>query len=112
MIPGVSGAGATIRGARAMGIGRRTAAEFSFFSAIPTMSGATTSESLDKRHESAAGTSGVGWAEIAVGFFVSFVVASVVIRFFVAYVSRNGFTPFAWYRIVAGAAAMFWSSRA
>ena len=54
----------------------------------------------------------MGWAEIAVGFFVSFVVALAVIRFFVAYVSRHGFTPFAWYRIVAGAAAMFWLLRA
>lgn len=112
MIPGVSRSGATIMGALAMGIERRTAAEFSFFLAIPTMLGATTLELLDKRHELAAGTLGVGWAEIAVGFFVSFVVALAVIRFFVTYVSRHGFTPFAWYRIVAGAAAMFWLLRA
>ena len=112
MIPGVSRSGATIMGALAMGIERRTAAEFSFFLAIPTMLGATTLELLDKRHELAAGTLGVGWSEIAVGFFVSFVVALAVIRFFVAYVSRHGFTPFAWYRIVAGAAAMFWLLRA
>ena len=42
------------------------------------------------------------------GFIVSFIVALVVIRAFVAFVSRSGFTPFAWYRIVAGSAALAW----
>jgi undecaprenyl-diphosphatase len=50
----------------------------------------------------------VGWGLIAIGFVVAFVVALVVIRAFVAYVSRSGFAPFAWYRIVAGAAALVW----
>ena len=53
-----------------------------------------------------AGTGPVGWSEIAVGFGVSFVVALGVIRMFVAYVSRSGFAPFAYYRIVAGIAAL------
>lgn len=107
MIPGVSRSGATIMGALAMGIERRTAAEFSFFLAIPTMVGATTLELLDNREALMAGTGVVGWNEIAVGFAVSFVVALAVIKLFVAYVSRAGFAPFAWYRIVAGAAAVF-----
>ncbi|CAH0497890.1 undecaprenyl-diphosphate phosphatase [Novosphingobium sp. CECT 9465] len=110
MIPGVSRSGATIMGALAMGIERRTAAEFSFFLAIPTMLGATTLELIDNREAVMAGTLGVGWTEIAVGFVVSFVVALAVIRMFVAYVSRAGFKPFAWYRIVAGAAAIAWLS--
>ena len=110
MIPGVSRSGATIMGALAMGIERRTAAEFSFFLAIPTMLGATTLELIDNREAVMAGTLGVGWSEIAVGFVVSFVVALAVIRLFVAYVSRSGFKPFAWYRIVAGAAAIIWLS--
>lgn len=110
MIPGVSRSGATIMGALAMGIERRTAAEFSFFLAIPTMLGATTLELIDNREDVMAGTLGVGWAEIAVGFAVSFVVALAVIRLFVAYVSRSGFKPFAWYRIVAGTAAVIWLS--
>lgn len=110
MIPGVSRSGATIMGALAMGIERRTAAEFSFFLAIPTMLGATTLELLDKRHELAAGTMGVGWTEIAIGFVVAFVVALAVIKMFVAYVSKSGFTPFAWYRIVAGGLALAWLS--
>ena len=105
MIPGVSRSGATIMGALAMGIERRTAAEFSFFLAVPTMLGASTLELWDNG-TNLTGT--VGWSEIAIGFFVSFVVALVVIRMFVAYVSRAGFAPFAWYRIVAGAVALTW----
>lgn len=108
MVPGVSRSGATIMGALAMGIERRTAAEFSFFLAIPTMLGATTLELLDNRDAVMAGTMGVGWTEIAIGFAVSFVVALAVIRMFVAYVSRSGFKPFAWYRIVAGSVALIW----
>ena len=107
MIPGVSRSGATIMGALAMGIERRTAAEFSFFLAVPTMLGASTLEMLDNRAELASGA-GVGWAQIAVGFAVAFVVALAVIKVFVAYVSRAGFAPFAWYRIVAGVAAVAW----
>ena len=107
MIPGVSRSGATIMGALAMGVGRRTAAEFSFFLAVPTMLGASTLELLDNS-DKLAGGGGVGWTEIAIGFVVSFVVAIAVIRAFVAYVSRHGFAPFAWYRIVAGAAAVLW----
>lgn len=108
MVPGVSRSGATIMGALAMGIERRTAAEFSFFLAIPTMLGATTLELLDNRDALLGGTMGVGWSEIGVGFAVSFVVALAVIRLFVAYVSRAGFKPFAWYRIAAGAVALGW----
>jgi undecaprenyl-diphosphatase len=58
-----------------------------------------------------AGTGTVGWTEIAVGFAVSFVVALAVIKLFVAYVSRAGFAPFAWYRIIAGAIAVVLLSR-
>jgi undecaprenyl-diphosphatase len=106
MIPGISRSGATIMGALAMGIERRTAAEFSFFLAVPTMLGATTLELLDNREALTGGLGPVGWNEIAIGFTVAFVVAIVVIRAFVAYVSRSGFTPFAWYRILAGIAAL------
>lgn len=106
MIPGVSRSGATIMGALAMGIERRTAAEFSFFLAIPTMLGATALELWTARAELIAGTGPVGWSEIAVGFAVSFVVALAVIRAFVAYVSKAGFAPFAWYRIAAGILAL------
>jgi undecaprenyl-diphosphatase len=106
MIPGVSRSGATIMGALALGVERRTAAEFSFFLAVPTMLGATTLE-VAKNHEEL--TSGhVDWGLVGVGFVVSFLVAIVVIRWFVGLISRRGFAPFGWYRIVAGSAALVW----
>jgi undecaprenyl-diphosphatase len=108
MIPGVSRSGATIMGALSLGVERRTAAEFSFFLAIPTMVGATTLE-LVKHHDTLmAGASGIGFGTVAVGFVVSFLVALVVVRVFVHYISRHGFAPFAWYRIVAGVASLVW----
>ena len=108
MIPGVSRSGATIMGGLSLGVERRTAAEFSFFLAIPTMVGATTLEFLKHRHDIMAGASGVGFSTVAVGFVVSFVVAIVVVKAFVHYISRHGFAPFAWYRIVAGLVALAW----
>jgi undecaprenyl-diphosphatase len=108
MIPGVSRSGATIMGALAMGVGRKTAAEFSFFLAVPTMIGASTLELFDNGAALQAGATSVGGDEIAIGFAVSFVVALIVIRAFVHYVSRHGFAPFAWYRIVLGGAALLW----
>ena len=107
MIPGVSRSGATIMGALAMGVNRKTAAEFSFFLAVPTMMGATTLELATKYDELSSASGSVGWSEIAIGFAVSFIVALAVIRAFVAYVSRHGFAPFAWYRIVVGALAVW-----
>jgi undecaprenyl-diphosphatase len=108
MIPGVSRSGATIMGALSLGVERRTAAEFSFFLAIPTMVGATTLELAKHHDEILAGAHGVGFSAVAVGFVVSFIVAIVVVRGFVHYISRHGFAPFAWYRIVVGAAALAW----
>jgi undecaprenyl-diphosphatase len=107
MIPGVSRSGATILGALLLGVDRKTAAEFSFFLAVPTMLGATSLELLKNRHAIATGGAG-GALDIAVGFVVAFLVALVVVRGFVTLVSRHGFKPFAWYRIVVGLAAMIW----
>ena len=107
MVPGVSRSGATIMGALSLGVERRTAAEFSFFLAVPTMLGSTTLEIAKHRHEIMSGA-GVGFGLIALGFIVSFLVALVVVRAFVHYISRHGFAPFAWYRIIAGAAALAW----
>jgi len=108
MIPGVSRSGATIMGGLSLGVERRTAAEFSFFLAIPTMVGATTLELAKHHDELLAGASGVGFTTVAVGFVVSFLVAIVVVRAFVHYISKHGFAPFAWYRIAAGIAALAW----
>ena len=104
MIPGVSRSGATIMGALALGVERKTAAEFSFFVAVPTMIGASAYALLKSGAQLAAGD----LADIAVGFAVSFVVAIVVIKAFVTIVSRHGFAPFAWYRIVVGTVALIW----
>ena len=104
MIPGVSRSGATILGALSLGVERRTAAEFSFFLAVPTMMGATTLQ-LAKHHDDLGAA---GWDGIALGFVVSFLVAVVVIKWFIGIVSRRGFAPFAWYRIAAGSAALLW----
>lgn len=111
MIPGVSRSGATIMGALAMGIERRTAAEFSFFLAVPTMIGAASLQMWDSRDALMAGTGPVGWSEIAIGFVVAFLVALMVIRLFVSFVSKSGFAPFAWYRIAAGILAIWLLSR-
>lgn len=104
MIPGVSRSGATIMGAMALGIDRKTAAEFSFFLALPTLTGATVLQ-LAKHHD-AITKNDIGL--IALGAFVSFVVAWAVIKAFLAVVTRYGFAPFAWYRIIVGVAALVW----
>lgn len=106
MIPGVSRSGATILGAMAFGVDRKTAAEFSFFLAVPTLSGATIYQ-LWKR---GAGLTPQDLELIAIGSLAGFVTALVVVRLFVAVVTRIGFAPFAWYRIVAGAAGLIWMS--
>jgi undecaprenyl-diphosphatase len=107
MIPGVSRSGATILGALALGVERRTAAEFSFFLAIPTMLGASGLE-LMKNHAALTSGEGVGLLSIAIGALVSFVVALLVVKWFVGIVTKHGFVPFAWYRIAAGSAALVW----
>jgi undecaprenyl-diphosphatase len=107
MIPGVSRSGATILGALALGVERRTAAEFSFFLAIPTMLGASALELLKNRDAIASG-GGVGLGAIAIGAAVSFIVALLVVKWFVGIVTKHGFVPFAWYRVAAGSAALVW----
>ena len=104
MIPGVSRSGATILGAMSIGIDRKTAAEFSFFLAVPTLSGATVLQLFKHWDEIPAGQ--LQW--IGLGSLVSFVVAWVVVKAFLAIITRYGFAPFAWYRIVAGAGALIW----
>ena len=104
MIPGVSRSGATIMGALMLGVERKTAAEFSFFVAVPTMMGAT---SLALYKEGAA-LAAADISNIAIGFVISFIVAAIVIKGFLAVVTRYGFAPFAWYRILIGIVALIW----
>ena len=98
MIPGVSRSGATIVGAMLLGADRRTAAEFSFYLAMPTMVGAFAYEVYKSRAELAGGNGLI----IAVGFITSFIAGWIVVKTFLDYVSRHGFGLFAWWRIVVG----------
>ena len=104
MIPGVSRSGATILGAMSFGVDRRTAAEFSFFLAVPTLAGATALQLFKHRDQIQSDQ----LIYIGIGSVISFVVAIVVVKAFMAVVTRYGFGPFAWYRIIAGAAALVW----
>jgi len=99
MIPGVSRSGATIVGAMLFGADRRSAAEFSFYLAIPTMLGAFVYEVYKSRAE----LSGSNALIIAVGFATSFIAGWIVVKTFLDYVSRHGFAVFAWWRIAVGA---------
>ncbi|AXC49247.1 undecaprenyl-diphosphate phosphatase [Paracoccus suum] len=98
MIPGVSRSGATIVGALAMGADKRTAAEFSFWLSMPTMAGAFAYDLMKNR----AVLDSAGWLHVAVGFVCAFIAASIVVRWLLGYVSRNGYALFAWWRIAVG----------
>ncbi|CAA6605706.1 Undecaprenyl-diphosphatase 2 [Rhodospirillaceae bacterium LM-1] len=98
MIPGVSRSGATIMGALLMGVERKTAAEFSFFLAVPTMTAAT----AYKIYKDWALLSFENAGLIAIGFIAAFVVALMVVKAAVGFVGKHGFAPFAWYRIGFG----------
>jgi len=102
MIPGVSRSGATIVSAMLFGSDKHAAAEFSFFLAIPTMVGAFAYDFYKSRHEMTFDHIGI----IAIGFVVSFVVAIVVVKAFLSYVTRHGFAPFAWWRVIVGTAGL------
>jgi len=104
MIPGVSRSGATIMGGLLLGLDRRTAAEYSFFLAVPTMAAATVYSLYQERH--LLTLDGLGL--IAIGFVVAFLSALLVVRWLVDFVGRHGFAPFAWYRIGLGGIALLW----
>jgi undecaprenyl-diphosphatase len=102
MIPGVSRSGATIMSARVFRVDRATAAEFSFFLAIPTMIGASVYDLYKNMNDLSA----TGSATIALGFIAAFFSALAVVGPFVAFISRHGFAVFAWYRIALGGLAL------
>ncbi len=99
MIPGTSRSGATIAGSLLLGTDKRSAAEFSFFLAIPTMAGAFAYDLL-KNYQF---LSSDDLTVIAIGFMAAFLSALLVVRSLLNFVSRYGFAPFAWWRIVVGA---------
>lgn len=102
MIPGVSRSGATIVGALLLGADKRSAAEFSFFLAMPTMLGAFTYD-LYKNHDILHGEA---LGNIIVGFVFAFLAAIFVVRWLLGYVSQHGYALFAWWRIGIGTVSL------
>jgi undecaprenyl-diphosphatase len=98
MIPGVSRSGATIVSAMLLGADKRSAAEFSFYLAMPTMAGAFAFD-LYKNYGQMTSNNII---LVAVGFACSFVAGFFVVKTFLGYVSRHGFGLFAWWRVIVG----------
>jgi len=98
MIPGVSRAGATIVAAMLLGADRRSAAEFSFWLAMPTMFGAFVYDLYKSRGQLSMDHGII----VAFGFAVSFICAWIVVKTFLDYVQRHGFALFAWWRVIVG----------
>lgn len=98
MIPGVSRAGATIVTAMLLGADRRSAAEFSFWLAMPTMVGAFTYD----LYKNGAQMSSNNLLLVAIGFVASFICGWIVVKTFLGYVQRHGFGVFVWWRVIVG----------
>ena len=102
MIPGTSRSGATIAGAVLLGTDKRSAAEFSFFLAMPTMLGAFTLDLYKNYHVLSADDIAV----ITAGFITAFIAGVFVVRYLLDYISKHGFSLFAWWRIIVGTAGL------
>ena len=102
VIPGVSRSMATIVGGMAQGLTRKSAAEFSFFLAVPTMAGATLLDLLDLLKEDTAWATSHNIAMLLLGCGVAFIVALLAMKWFVSFLSKYGFKAFGIYRIVVG----------
>ncbi len=98
MIPGVSRSAATIIGGMSQKLDRSTAAEFSFFLAVPTMFAASSYKLLKSYQTITSDTIGI----LVLGNVVAFLVAMIAIKSFIAYLTKHGFRIFGWYRIVLG----------
>lgn len=117
VFPGTSRSMSTIAGGQIAGMSRASALEFSFFLSIPTMAAATLYtlyKSLRGKGENPIGVSQIdphGWVVLAIGFVVSFIVAYASVAWFMAYVRKRGFAPFAVYRIVVGALVLVFAAK-
>lgn len=117
VFPGTSRSMSTIVGGQLAGMSRASALEFSFFVAFPTMvvaTGYTFLKSVMGKGENPIGVSQIdlhGWVVLAIGFVVSFIVAYFSVAWFLGWVRKHGFVPFAMYRIVVGAAVLAWAAR-
>jgi undecaprenyl-diphosphatase len=117
VFPGTSRSMSTIAAGQLAGMSRASALEFSFFLSIPTMVVATCYDLLKSLRGKGANPIGVsqidahGWIVLAIGFVVSFIVAYASVAWFMGYVRRHGFVPFAIYRIVVGALVLVFAAR-
>ena len=117
VFPGTSRSMATIAGGQLGGMSRAAALEFSFFVSIPTMAAATLYtlyKSLRGKGENPIGVAQIdshGWIVLAIGFIVSFIVAYASVAWFMGYVRKRGFTPFAIYRIIVGILVLVFAAR-
>ena len=98
VVPGTSRSGATIIGGLILGMSRKTAAEFTFFLAIPAMAGA----SLLRVMSIGLDFTSAEWITMIVGCLTAFIVSVVTIKFLLGFIKRNNFKPFAYYRIALG----------
>ncbi|MCC9017389.1 MULTISPECIES: undecaprenyl-diphosphate phosphatase [Flavobacterium] len=101
MIPGVSRSGASIVGGMSQKLSRTTAAEFSFFLAVPTMLGATVKKCYDY-YKAGFELSHDQINILVIGNVVAFIVALLAIKSFIGFLTKNGFKVFGYYRIIAG----------
>jgi undecaprenyl-diphosphatase len=117
VFPGTSRSMSTIAAGQIAGMSRAAALEFSFFVSIPTMAAATLYtlyKSLRGKGENPIGVAQIdphGWIVLAIGFVVSFIVAYASVAWFMGYVRKRGFAPFAIYRIIVGALVMIFVAR-
>jgi undecaprenyl-diphosphatase len=117
VFPGTSRSMATIAGGQLGGMSRASALEFSFFLSIPTMVAATGYDLFKSLGHSAANPIGTGnidghgWVLLAIGFLVSFLVAYASVAWFMAWVRKHGFVPFAVYRIIVGTLVLIFAAR-
>jgi undecaprenyl-diphosphatase len=117
LFPGTSRSMSTIAGGQIAGMSRASALEFSFFLSMPTMAAATLYtlyKSLLGKGENPIGVSQIdahGWIVLAIGFVVSYIVAYASVAWFMAYVRKHGFVPFAVYRIVIGVLVLVYATR-
>jgi undecaprenyl-diphosphatase len=117
VFPGTSRSMSTIAAGQLAGMSRASALEFSFFLSIPTMVVATCYDLLKSLRGKGANPIGVsqidahGWIVLGIGFVVSFIVAYASVAWFMGYVRKRGFAPFALYRIIVGALVLAFASR-
>jgi undecaprenyl-diphosphatase len=117
VFPGTSRSMSTIAAGQLAGMSRASALEFSFFLSIPTMVAATGYDLLKSLRGKGANPIGVsqidphGWVLLAIGFAVSFVVAYASVAWFMAWVRKHGFVPFAVYRIVVGTLVLVYAAK-